>query len=208
MRQGLIIAAAIVSLPVAAADAGVVTYFCSGYTTNLTPTPPFGIEVVQGQGFLGDFSFDTTAPDLSPSPSEGLYASFTIPHFSIDWGVASAVATEGCLISVRPGIEGGPDQLEILAIVGISVNGTLQRTAELRMGFLDWTGTALDSDALPPSTLRIENFQERWGSLRDTVTDDRVEFRVMWLEGVPSPGALAVAALSAPMMAHRRRRRT
>ena len=77
--------------------------------------------------------------------------------------------------------------------------------ADLYLQFRDSTATAFPSDALPPATLTIADFDSAIGLLLDVGTGDQIQFQITSLTGVPAPGALALA-VSAPLASRRRRR--
>jgi len=187
--------AALAALPAAAVEAGFVTsYSFTGVVTLVTQPSPYGVPVVTGQAVSGFFAYDPSSPDLSSSPDYGQYAGASPPGFGVDFGIANAFATSGFLVSVTLDPISPFHELEVFTSTGVAVDGLVRPGADLYLRFRDSTASVFASDALPPSTLTIADFDSATGLLRDVSTGDRIEFAITSLTGVPSPGA-AVAAL-------------
>jgi hypothetical protein len=193
------------SIPAAAVEAGFVTYSFSGTVTFVTQPSPYGIPVVTGQAVSGAFAYDPSSPDLAPGPNFGQYAGVSPPGFGVDLGTGTAFATAGFLVSVTLDPIAPFHELEVFTSTGVAVDGLVRPGADLYLQFRDSTATAFPSDALPPATLTIADFDSAIGLLLDVGTGDQIQFQITSLTGVPAPGALALA-VSAPLASSRRRR--
>lgn len=195
MNRSLVFPFALAALPAAAVEAGFVTYSFTGIVTAVTQPSPYGVPVVTGQSISGFFAYDPASPDLSPSPSYGQYAGASPPGFGVDFGTANAVATAGFLVSVTLDPIAPFHELEVFTSMGVAVDGSVQPGAELYLRFRDSTATVFGSDALPPSTLTIADFDSAFGLLRDVSTGERIDFQITSLAGVPAPAVSAAVVV-------------
>lgn len=206
MIRRMSIAVVIAAIAAVPAQAGIVTYSFSGIVTLVTQPSPYGVPVVTGQSVSGFFAYDTSSPDLAPGPNYGQYAGASPPGFGIDFGTANAFATAGFLVSVTLDPIAPFHELEVFTSTGVAVDGLVRPGADLYLHFRDSTATVFASDALPPATLTIADFDVATGLLRDVSTGERVEFRITSLAGVPSPGVPAVMAVLGGLLGRRRSR--
>ena len=205
MIRSLFLPISLASIPAAAVEAGFVTYSFTGSVTLVTQPSPYGVPVVTGQAVSGHFAYDPSSPDLAPGPDYGQYAGGSPPGFGVDFGVATAFATAGFLVSVTLDPIAPFHELEVFTSTGVAVDGLVRPGADLYLRFRDSTATVFASDSLPPATLTIADFDSAIGLLRDVATGDRIEFQITSLAGVPAPGALALAAWAPPVFRRRRR---
>lgn len=205
MRK-VLLTAAFAAVPSVAAEAGFITYSFTGTVTLVTQPSPFAVPVTTGQSVSGFFTYDPSSPDLSPSVNYGRYDGSSPPGFAVGFGTALASATRGFLVGVTLDPIAPFHELEVFSSTGIAVDGLVRPGADLYLRFRDSTATVFASDALPPSTLTMADFDQAGGWLLDVSTGDRIEFQITTLEGVPSPGGLA-AALAWGLGRRDRRRR-
>lgn len=202
------LAAALAAVPCAAVEAGIgIHYSFTGIVTLVTQPTPYGVPVVTGQAVTGFFAYDPSAPDLGPSPDYGLYDGDSPPGFGFDFGTAYASATSGFQVSVTLDPVAPFHELEVFTSTGVAVDGLVRPGADLYLRFRDSTATVFASDAPPPPTLTIADFDSATGLLRDVSTGERIEFTITSLTGVPSPGPMAAAMVWGWCGGRRRKRR-
>lgn len=205
MNTSSIRAGLLASLAVCGAAQGMpIQYTANGTITSITGAPPYGMTATVGQGVSSVFVYDPLAPDLSPSPAFGHYNFAATPNCSYTDVFGSGDVSFTSFFDVFVTLDPTFDELEVHSSLNIFVNGTMQPSAEMYLHFRNGPGTVFQSDALPPETLTMANWQFGNGYLRDVATGQRVDFTVTALTGVPTPPGVALLALAAVPLRRRR----
>lgn len=145
-----------------AAQASPVSTGFLGEVTQLTfdPDDPFGGTIQPGTFLTGSYTFESATTDTIPGPLVGSYIS-TGPLYGlvVDIGGNPFAIHGGLTISVIDSPAGGLDQFTVLAQSGTS--GGLNPFLSVELFFVDPTGTAFTSDALPLGLPALEHFPIR-----------------------------------------------
>jgi hypothetical protein len=183
-----------------AATASPITFAFIGTVTQVSLDDPdvFAGMVDAGTAFSGSYTFESTAPDLIPGPTDGSYAS---PHtLSVDFvgDPLGAFAVTGFSVNTR---NGGPDQYGVFGSDG---------AVEIQF-LLESNSNPLTSDALllaPPvlSAFPQRLFTFRFASGLPEVLGDLTSLTcVDGCAVVPEPGTLSLALLGLAAYCSRRR---
>lgn len=202
-----IVAAALASaaLTGAAARAAVISYTYNATVTNVVGGGPYGMTAAVGQAVQGSFGYDSNAPDQSPSPLFGHYTGDPVGAYAMNFASGDYVIDSFFDVFITLDITTPFDEMEIYTSTNVYVNGVMQPGAEMYMQFRDNTATIFPTDALPPETLTINDFNLSWGYIRDVVSGQRIDFAVSYLHGIPAPASLCAVGAGLVLVGRRRR---
>lgn len=196
-------AAAFMAVP---ATADIYTYDFSGTVTQVTPRSPFKLIAQVGDPITGMFMYDTTTADTSPDPNYGFYPQSLVDGYSFLLN-GQTIVTSTYDLSVTD--DNPPshffDEMEVFSSQNIVVDGVPQPLANMYVQFRDSTGIICPDDSIPPYTWTENDFDIRVGYILDASTNDKIDFVIDDLVGVPAPGVLALLGVGAAMIRPRRR---
>ena len=190
------------------------TYSFTGSVTQATflPNDPFAGAIAIGTAFSGSYTFESTATDDIPFPSNGSYTSFGVPYeFTATIGGFTFATSDVLNIGVG---NGAADQYSVLACAG----GPFCFGSTWSIFMEDVDGTALAGDALPIPAPLLAAFETAVFGFRGFVNDNFVDIAGQ-LETltcsagcepvgtpVPEPGTLMLVASALAAMRLRKRR--
>lgn len=163
----------------------------------------FGLGV--GDGVSGEYTFESTAPDLNGDMNLGRYAFVAPSAFEITLG-ASVLASANFEIFVGASPIPGADQYSVLTQDASPGNRTVS------VGLFDGTGGIAD-DSLPTTPPALAPFGIREISVRDPggellLTAELTDLSEGGAPGIPEPGAFLLYAAGVALLAGRRARAT
>lgn len=212
MHRSMAISATGVLALAASASAGIVTYNFTGTVTLVTQPPPFGVSAQVGNPVTGTFMYDTLSPDIAGDPFFGDYPQGIVSGFSfIINGTPVYTSDYHVFVTNDNPPSYAFDELEVFATQGVIVDGVPQVGADMYVQLRDDFGTVFPNDSLPGPNLTLADFPDNDGLnlpngyLLDITSNQRIEFSIDSLVGIPAPGALALGAV-AMLFASRRRR--
>jgi hypothetical protein len=190
-----------------------VTFSFTGSVTETTfvPNDPFAGAIGIGAAFSGSYTFDTTAADSNPFPTNGSYMWFGAPYqFTATIGGFTFSTSDVLSVNVA---NGAADQYSALACAG----GPFCFASTWALFLEDLDGTAFAGDALPSSAPLLSAFETALFTYSGVVDDNQV--RIVGQLGslvcsagcdpvgtpVPEPGTLVLVGTA--LAALRRRRR-
>jgi len=168
------------------ANATVLTFTFAGNLTQVPLDEVFG-DLAPGDGFVGSFSFDTSAADLIPAdPATGSFAWSAPFGMNVDIGAHNFTTSGSLSIGVLNSLV---DQYTILAT---SASGDLT----LELFLQDSTGSAFSNDSLP-SSLQLADFDQREFHLNGTFDSGQVQadgqVTTLTVPNAPEPSTAALA---------------
>lgn len=153
------------------------------------------------RAFSGSFTYDPSDPDTDPDPSYGLYRSPAI-------AVACTVGTRsfsGGDAGSQIAVDNDPSGHDFLAFWTDTFMSGGATVKQVKVGFDDYTGTALASDVLPVATPDLQGFPG--GGFYINIAVGGAEGRLTSFAIVPEPTTLALLGVPAVFLGLRRPRR-
>jgi hypothetical protein len=216
LASGLAVAAWLCAGWAAPCVAAPITFDFAGSVTqtSFAPNDPFAGAIAVDTAFSGSYTFESTATDNIPFPSNGYYSSFGLPYlFTVTIGSFTFSTSDA--LSVSTG-NGPSDQYSVLACTG---GGPFCFGSSASLFLEDLDGSVFAGDALPFPAPPLSAFEVALFTYRGFVNDNQVEIigqldSLVCSAGcgpvgdpVPEPGTLLLLGSALTLTASRLRRR-
>jgi len=171
LASGLAVAAWLGAGWAAPCVAAPITFDFTGSVTQATfdPNDPFAGAISFGTAFSGSYTFESTATDNIPFPSNGSYTSFGAPYlFTVTIGAFTFSTSD--VLNVSTG-DGPTDQYSVLACAG----GPFCFGSSASLFLEDLDGAVFAGDALPFPAPPLSAFEVALFTFRGFVDGNQVE---------------------------------